>query len=255
MPTSQSGNVKNSCGASRGVGVHPGKLYDGADETDSAGLILLKGVLNESFEGTSNRKTNTFLPWSTYALGFYNGSLTLKIASEGKSDGFQLHSTAQGADRAFLMNQWVHVLIHCSPHLQLISMFLNGKLNAQAQMPFDLFITGCNKRIVQKEIVIESDHPYAQNSNLLFPLSVKNAVGYTLKFDSKSSTKASTDRIKVYKPRNAGKEGISQGSMYPPLDIASFQNGEVPSIAPHEATRSELAGLVEYPGKLRSYIF
>lgn len=55
------------------------------------------------------------------------------------------------------------------------------------------------KKMNEKDVIIESPHNYADNTDIYIPVEVPGAIGYEIVFDSRSATESTYDFIKFFK--------------------------------------------------------
>ena len=119
-------------------------------------------------------------------------SLQVKITSNGKLGVGILGTAAVGSEvnistpTSLPFDRWVHVGYAVDADRAAISLVVDGRAAQTAPIPALL----CNPkaRTVEQIIIIETEHDYADNSDVYWPVSVPNAFKYEVVFDPRSST-------------------------------------------------------------------
>jgi len=127
--------------------------------------------------------------WSTFGVNLRSNA-TIELFSACGGDDFY---SSLGRDKV-PADEWTHVAIVQEKSKNRI--FLNGKLDCENTILGHMLYPGKGSR---DTIVIESPHPYRDNSDEYTVVHEEGALSYTITFDPRSKTEANYDFIKFYK--------------------------------------------------------
>jgi hypothetical protein len=164
------------------------KVYDlvVVDE-DAAGIVYWKGVTPPTPDESGASKA---LPWSTLKLHVNNKTTVGFAAAQG---GENQWIKVNGATR-IPHDQWTHVAV--VQNSERCFLYVNGEIDGEHEIPSSMSDTSSRK---SKDFVVESPHPYNNNSDETYSVAVDGAVGYTVTFDSKSITEKTFDFVRFWK--------------------------------------------------------
>jgi len=184
------------------------------------GSIYKKGTLKNLGDKELDKS------WNQYGL---------QVAADGT---VQFKATAGSLEPFFVEgesiippNCWTHLTVVCAKDT--VKLFVNGELDGSANLPGALLSQG-DSAVSKNSVVIESDHPYADNSSREWLVEVPGAASYKVTFDGQTATEPNYDYVSFYlmdgtlvgkEKYSGGREGSEKlfpgiGSE-PPLEISA----------------------------------
>jgi hypothetical protein len=134
------------------------------------------------------------IKWSNFGLSMLPDSRLCFVAANGEDNWFT-HSTKSKV----CAGEWTCVtIVHkTAKHL----MYVNGELDSEVTVPSSLLYPEENAKDFH---IVESAHPYADDSDSYTVVDVEGCLGYTITFDEQSKTELTYDYIRFYKDDNHG---------------------------------------------------
>jgi len=164
------------------------KVFDlVAINEEAAGIIYWKGVTPPAQDDSGHSKS---LPWSTLKLQLNNQTKVGFCAAQG---GDNLWIKVNGGTR-IPYDEWTHVAV--VQNSERCFLYVNGELDGEHEIPSSMADTSSRKT---KDHVLESPHPYNNNSDDTHKVAVEGAIGYTVTFDNKSVTEKTFDFLRFWK--------------------------------------------------------
>ena len=129
------------------------------------------------------------IKWSSFGLSVLPDSRLCFIAANGAKNWFTHPSKSR-----LPPDEWTFVtlVIDNSKHL----IYVNGELDSEVELPASLIYPEENAKDVH---IVESPHPYLDNSDSYTVVDVEGCLGYTITFDEQSKTEMNYDYIRFYK--------------------------------------------------------
>jgi hypothetical protein len=128
------------------------------------------------------------LPWSSFGLELYpDSALRFRANYSEMSTYFAAGSKAIPAD------EWTHVAVVQNEKSTRI--YVNGELDVEDEIANDMLYADA---VIPNIHVVESKHPYADNTDEYTVVEVPGATSYSITFDALSRTEANYDYIVFY---------------------------------------------------------
>ena len=127
--------------------------------------------------------------WSTFGLQLTADARLLMFATKDEDGNFRAKSLNQ-----IPPDEWTHISV--VQDVKMARLFINGKLDSEKLIPPSMLYP--IKGIKEKEIV-ESPHPYLDNTTSYTEVAIEGAISYTITFDPRTRTEQGHDYIRFYK--------------------------------------------------------
>ena len=130
--------------------------------------------------------------WSTFGLQLTADARLMMFATKDEDGNFRAKSKSRVPADA-----WTHVCV--IQDVKTTRLFINGELDCETLInPSMLYPI---KGVKEKEIV-ESPHPYHDNTSSYTEVAIEGAISYTITFDPRTRTEQGHDYIRFYKDSN-----------------------------------------------------
>lgn len=166
-----------------GAEVEGNKIYEVSLIDESVGGHIYSKGAPAVFEDGENVK------WSSFGLSMLPDARLCFVAANGEKNWFTHASKARVP-----AGEWTFVTVVQDNFRHLI--YLNGEIDSEATLPSSLVFPDENAKEIH---VVESSHPYPDNSDTYTVVDIPQCFGYTITFDDKSRTELNYDFITFYK--------------------------------------------------------
>jgi hypothetical protein len=127
--------------------------------------------------------------WSSFGLTLQQNSSFRVFISSGPDEFFYVDGKIKCPAES-----WTHVAV--VQEKAKCQIYVNGELDCESQLPSHLLYPGKGNKSV---VLVESPHPYRDNTEEYTVVEVPDAISYTITFDPRTKTEANYDFIRFYK--------------------------------------------------------
>lgn len=175
-------------------GVKTGKTYKYGTIVDGKQIYEIS-LVDESVgghifsKGMSTATENDSKKWSSFGLSMLPDSRLCFVAANGDKNWFSHTSNSR-----IPACEWIFVtLVHDTAKHYI---YINGELDSESVVPSSLVYPDDSSKDVH---IVESPHPYLDNSDSFTVVEVEGCLGYTIVFDEQTRTEPNYDFIRFYK--------------------------------------------------------